>query len=69
MDKCNKILQSREEKNLFIQKYVNDYQVISLKANIPGVDKNIKEAYILITYFDRILQKYDFEKSFPGQFH
>lgn len=64
MDKSNSILENREEKNMFIQKHVDKYQVITLKANIPGNDKNIKEAYVLINYFDKLLHNLGFEKSY-----
>jgi hypothetical protein len=47
-----------------IQKYVDKYQVITLKANVPGNDKNIKEAYVLINYFDKLLHNLGFEKSY-----
>lgn len=49
------ILEDRENKNRYIQKYVIDYQVITLKANIPGICKQTKEAYLLLNYFDKIL--------------
>ena len=64
MDKSKSILENREEKNIFIQKYVDKYQVITLKANVPGNDKNIKEAYVLINYFDKLLHNLGFEKSY-----
>lgn len=64
MDKSKSILENREEKNLFIQKYIDKYQVITLKANVPGNDKNIKEAYVLINYFDKLLYNLGFEKSY-----
>ncbi len=63
MEKSNRILKNREEKNHFIQKYINDFQVISLKANIPGPNKQTKEAYILTAYFDQILEKQGYKKS------
>ena len=51
---ANKILQDREKRNLLINQFINDYQVISLKANIPGNNKNIKAAYTLINIYDKI---------------
>lgn len=63
MEISNKILINREEKNHFIKTLVNDYQVISLKANIPGLNKNTKEAYILLAYFDKALNSYGLTKS------
>ena len=55
---ANKILKDREKKDSIIKKYVDSYQVISLKANIPGNNKNIKEAYVLVNIFDKILIRY-----------
>ena len=70
---ANKILQDREKRNLLINQFINDYQVISLKANIPGNNKNIKEAYTLINIYDKILIKYKpikkmFFQSFDGPY-
>ena len=49
------ILEDREKKNRYIHKYINDYQVITLKANIPGTNKQSNEAYLLLNYFDKLL--------------
>lgn len=57
------ILDNREEKNKFIQSLTNNFQVITLKANIPGIDKNTNEAYLLINYFDQILSSNGYIKS------
>lgn len=62
MNKAFKILECREMHHNLIKKYVNDYQVISLKANISGDDKNLKEAYLLLSYFDKLISKYSFKK-------
>ena len=62
MNKAFKILECREMHHNLIKKYVNDYQVISLKANISGDDKNLKEAYLLLSYFDKLISKYAFKK-------
>ena len=43
MDISKLILDNREEKNRFIQTLTNNYQVITLKANIPGINKNTNE--------------------------
>ena len=51
MEVINNILQAREEKSNLIKQYINDYQIITLKANIVGENKNIREAYILLSYF------------------
>ena len=55
MEICKLILEDREKKNRYIHKYINDYQVITLKANIPGTNKRSKEAYLLLNYFDKLL--------------
>ena len=70
---ANKILKDREKKDSIIKKYVDSYQVVSLKANIPGNNKNIKEAYVLVNIFDKILIKYKpikrlFYKSYDGPY-
>lgn len=50
------ILQAREDKSLLINEYLKEYaNVITLKANIPDVNKNIVEAYILTNIFKNIL--------------
>ena len=48
----NKILSDREKKDNVIKSYSDSYQVVCLKANIPGINKNIKEAYVIISVFD-----------------
>ena len=70
---ANKILKDREKKDSIIKKYVDSYQVVSLKANIPGNNKNIKEAYVLVNIFDKILVRYKpikrlFYKSYDGPY-
>jgi holo-ACP synthase CitX len=52
----NEILNARERRYHLIQtKDFSKYQVIVIKANIPGAKKNIKEAYILINIFKNIV--------------
>ena len=70
---ANKILKDREKKDSIVKKYVDSYQVISLKANIPGNNKNIKEAYILVNIFDKKILKYKpikkmFYESYDGPY-
>ena len=48
---ADEILREREEKSQLINSYLNDYDVITLKANIPGSNKQLNIAYILINYF------------------
>ena len=53
----DKILKAREHRNHLISSYKNP--VILVKANIPGIDKNINEAYLLVRlFFIEINQKF-----------
>lgn len=52
-----KILSAREERNINISKLVNSFDVLSLKANIVGLNKNVFESYFLINYFEKIIDK------------
>lgn len=70
---ANKILADREKKDNIIKSYLNDYQVVTLKANIPGTNKNVKEAFIIIEIFDKIIKKYkplkqSYFNSFDGPY-
>ena len=58
------ILKNREDKHLFISNLIKDYNVLTLKANIPGIDKQCKEAYILINYFDKLLSNKGINKTY-----
>ena len=62
MELINNILQAREEKSNIVKQYINDYQIITLKANIVGENKNIREAYILLSYFDKFISSYCIKK-------
>lgn len=53
----NLILKSREEKSKFVSKFTKEFQVVTLRANIPGEDKNIYISHILIGLFSKILDK------------
>ncbi len=53
----NDILQAREEKSKIIEKYLQKGNVISLKANIPGENKNIYYADFIINYYDKQIEK------------
>lgn len=55
MKTSDDILLCREKKHNFIKQYVLDHQVVTLKANIVGENKNMKEAYILLSYFDKLI--------------
>ena len=59
------LLKIRENKRSFIEKNINNYQIITLRANIPGSDKNILISYILINLFDHLITKsYKYEKKY-----
>jgi len=49
----NKILEDRENRSKEIRKYINDYQVVCLKANIPGDNKQIYLSYLLVKLFSK----------------
>ena len=52
----NEILKAREERALLINDYLKSNNVvIVIKANIPGVNKNINEAYLLVNLFKKIV--------------
>lgn len=57
MNKLDKILTSREERILNIKKTNCEKIIISIKANIPGENKNIKESYVLLRIFKKIIDK------------
>lgn len=70
---ANKILIDREKKDNLIKSYLSNYQVVTLKANIPGSHKNIKEAFVLVNIFDKIINKYtplkrQYFNSFDGPY-
>lgn len=56
---ADKILIDREKKDNLIKSYTDSYQVVSLKANIPGINKNIKEAFVIVSIFDKQILKYN----------
>ena len=56
---ADKILLAREQKDNLIKSYVDVYQVVSLKANIPGSNKNIKEAFLLLNIFFKKIIKFN----------
>lgn len=56
MNQSENILLGREERALLIKKYLNDYKtVVSLKANMPGNDKNSYLSYLLINAFSFLI--------------
>ena len=51
MDNSSAILSAREDRNNLIIKAAESSDIITVKANIPGADKHVKESYLLVRYF------------------
>lgn len=66
-DKIDSILQDREHKNRIIKNHSKEKICLSLKANIPGINKNIFPSKLIIDYFqnrlDLIFYKEIFDKK------
>ena len=62
MELIDSILLYREKKEDFIKKYIDKYQVITLRSNVVGINKCLKESYILLSYFDRLIEQYSLKK-------
>ncbi len=57
-NKAEEILRDRERRHGFILPYLKNGQVVvTIKANIPGPDKRLNIAYLLITYFAQKLNE------------
>lgn len=55
----NLILQDRENRQRIVKAIIDEGDsVVTLKANIPGLDKSINIAYLLIQYYRNILSKH-----------
>lgn len=61
----NKILEAREEKaNIIKNINFNIHNAIIIKANIPGINKKIKAAYILINlFYQYLINKFEIRKN------
>ncbi|MBU1094807.1 MAG: citrate lyase holo-[acyl-carrier protein] synthase [Firmicutes bacterium] len=61
----NNILEAREKRSLEIKSHLSANKVIiCIKANIPGDNKSIKEAHVLVRLFTLLIQKkYDVKSS------
>jgi len=64
MNNSDLILIDREKRILEINKYIDNYHVVTLKANIPGPNKNINEAFILLDIFNEKILDFKPLKSF-----
>jgi holo-ACP synthase CitX len=63
MNQSEKILLGREERALLIKEYLKDYKtVVSLKANMPGNDKNSYLSYLLISAFSFLISDFECKK-------
>ena len=51
MDNFEAILSDREKRNNLILKAAESQNVVTVKANIPGSDKRIKESFLIVRYF------------------
>ncbi len=51
----DKILICREQRSEKTIEYAKKFSVITLKANVPGWEKNIPHAYLVVSYFVKIL--------------
>ena len=47
----NAILEAREQRNWYIVTLAKKSQLITVKANVPGGDKRVKESFLLVRYF------------------
>ena len=70
---ANQILEDREKRKIIINQLTKKYNVICLKANIPGLYKNLCYAKLIISYFDKKLIETDYYnryeyKSFDGPY-
>lgn len=54
--KIDDILKDREEKVLFINKLSTKNICLAVKANIPGIDKNVYQANLIIKYFENKIE-------------
>lgn len=51
MDNSEAILSDREARNASIIKAAETQNIVSVKANVAGNDKNIKESFLIVRYF------------------
>ena len=54
---ASNILEAREDRIKIIKKDIDKYQIVSVHANIAGIDKNIKEAYFLVNHFSKLVSR------------
>ena len=66
---ANQILKDREKKKILINQLTKQYNVVCLKANIPGLYKNIYYAKIIISYFDKKLKETGYYNKYTYKSH
>ena len=67
----DRILIDREKRREEVKKITANFDAVTIKANIPGTDKNIFESSLLVRYFTKILLSYPvnfikMEETFDG---
>lgn len=74
MNILDKILSGREKRSKLIEEYLNSYEtIVSIKANMPGLEKNNYLSYLLINAFSFIVKSfpsvaYDYHQNDDGPF-
>ena len=66
---ANQILVDREKRKILINQLTKKYNVVCLKANIPGLYKNIYYAKIIISYFDKKLKETGYFNKYTYKSH
>ena len=62
---ADEILRNREQRHDFIRPFVDQGHIaLSLKANIPGPDKRIFVAYLVVGYYEKLLANIDYAEKF-----
>lgn len=65
MNNSSAILADREYKSNLIKSLANKSDLISVKANIPGPDKRIKESFLIVRHFtDELAERYGAKPAF-----
>jgi holo-ACP synthase CitX len=74
MNIADDILSGREKRSKLIEEYLNSYEtIVSIKANMPGLEKNNYLSYLLINAFSFIVKSfpsvtYDYHQNDDGPF-
>lgn len=57
---AKQLLEDREKRKILINQLTKKYNVVCLKANIPGLYKNLCYAKLIISYFDKKLEETEY---------